>query len=548
MEWRFSFSPSLVTAFGFGCLAVSAPMALTTRAAPVVPESAFARSQVPSPHGVLAGPRREPSLGMYIHLGWSYNHPYAARTWTLEDWRGYLDGLRRLGFNMVLIWPLLETMPEPLTPSDEACLQKISTVIDLAHLEFSQKAYIVLCPNVAVNNEEAAKSSFEKRLFYHTDRRVDPGDPVAFGPVIAWREKLLRRLKAMDGLFIIDSDPGGYANSTDLEFVYIMGAHRRLLDRLGEGKELYYWAHAGWEAYARYYATGQFRMGPPEELRATVALLAKQRCEPWGVAVRLPNFADPIGMGDRVMAFPYGAIESEPSFPLTLFGQERVLSGAQHPGQRGILGNTQTPCMQLPNTFAFARVAQGQSVERSDYVRFANDLLPGRGEAIVAAWEALQGEDVTQIKNVIIQLEMMHREPVTVGALSGLLFGDGSRFIDDLVRQLRMAASAHALNAAVDAEPRDPARIRQALREFVAAAESWQNQHGYSDSWHWLPLDHALGKLNAPLVKELEKLNSPSAGEGATPAERIANRRARLETYTLQLLAALRLTADSMDH
>ena len=27
-------------------------------------------------------------LGMYVHEGWPYNHPYAARTWTVEDWRG----------------------------------------------------------------------------------------------------------------------------------------------------------------------------------------------------------------------------------------------------------------------------------------------------------------------------------------------------------------------------------------------------------------------------------------------------------------------------
>jgi len=32
-------------------------------------------------------------VGMYVHQHWPYNRPYAARTWTLEDWRGYADGL-----------------------------------------------------------------------------------------------------------------------------------------------------------------------------------------------------------------------------------------------------------------------------------------------------------------------------------------------------------------------------------------------------------------------------------------------------------------------
>lgn len=61
---------------------------------------------------------KPPMIGMYVHQHWSYNHPYAARTWTLEDWKGYLDGLKKLGFNTVLIWPVLETMPDPLTKSD----------------------------------------------------------------------------------------------------------------------------------------------------------------------------------------------------------------------------------------------------------------------------------------------------------------------------------------------------------------------------------------------------------------------------------------------
>src|SRR5690242_12869105 len=88
-------------------------------------------------------------LGMYMHQHWSYKHPYAVRTWTLEDWRGYVDGIKRLGYNTVLIWPMLEIMPDPLTPSDEANISKIAKVIDMIHNDFGMKASIVLCPNVS---------------------------------------------------------------------------------------------------------------------------------------------------------------------------------------------------------------------------------------------------------------------------------------------------------------------------------------------------------------------------------------------------------------
>ena len=27
-------------------------------------------------------------VGMYVHQHWPYHHPYAARTWSLDDWRG----------------------------------------------------------------------------------------------------------------------------------------------------------------------------------------------------------------------------------------------------------------------------------------------------------------------------------------------------------------------------------------------------------------------------------------------------------------------------
>jgi len=40
--------------------------------------STSARSETNAPEKIL---------GMYVHQHWPYNHPYAARTWTLADWR-----------------------------------------------------------------------------------------------------------------------------------------------------------------------------------------------------------------------------------------------------------------------------------------------------------------------------------------------------------------------------------------------------------------------------------------------------------------------------
>ena len=65
-------------------------------------ESAMPRraAVIVTPPGLLARfPRQDKEkgrpqkmIGMYAHQHWPYNHPYAARTWTLEDWRGYKAG------------------------------------------------------------------------------------------------------------------------------------------------------------------------------------------------------------------------------------------------------------------------------------------------------------------------------------------------------------------------------------------------------------------------------------------------------------------------
>jgi hypothetical protein len=113
---------------------------------------------------LFAGEKRGASaevLGMYIHEGWPYKHPYAARTWTLEDWRGYADGLKKIGYNMLAIWPALETMPDPLTSSDRANIEKTAKVIDMLHDEFGMSALLILCPNTVANNPVAAQYSFE---------------------------------------------------------------------------------------------------------------------------------------------------------------------------------------------------------------------------------------------------------------------------------------------------------------------------------------------------------------------------------------------------
>jgi hypothetical protein len=483
-------------------------------------------------------------IGMYIHQHWPYHYPYAARTWQVEDYRAYCGGLKKLGFNTVMIWPVLETMPASLTESDRASLRKLANVIDVLHQELGMRVFLTLCPNVGANSEEAAKASFEQRHFFYCDTRVNPADKEAMGKLIDLREERLRPLARIDGIVIIDSDPGGYPGSTNVEFVDLLMAHRRMLDRLRPGIELIYWAHVGWPAYGSWYQTGRFRWGTEAELTEAYTLLKKLNPEPWGLANGL-KCADKLGLGSKVISFNYGSIEAEPSMPLTQLRLDAAYEAGSRPGPRGVMGNAQTHCLQLPNTFAFARGATGnRKVSDEDLVRFAEDLIPGHGRLIVDAWKATGATDASSSREIAAKLETLAGTKVKAGPLNGLLFNDPARFLKDLACMLQLkAAYADFLAASASGNG-----VKAALRAFADQLSAWQSRTGYENVWAWPGLAEALGRLHSPRLEELMQRDTlkPDNEKGATMFEKIASGFKRGETFTPELLQALQETADTL--
>jgi hypothetical protein len=484
-------------------------------------------------------------IGLYIHQHWPYNHPYAARTWTLDDWRGWADGLQKLGYNTILVWPLLETIPEPMTPSDRAYLEKLGKVIDMLHHDFHMRAYLVLCPNIRANRAEASRAPFEKRHYYYCDELVNPGDPVALSRLIQWRETLLKPLRNADGIAIIDSDPGCYPGSTNAEFVHLLAEHRKMFDRLRPGIELIYWMHAGWRGWSRFYETGKLLLGTPEEQQDTLTQLKAINPEPWGIANGLA-YAEKLGIADKVISFNYGRIELEPSFPMTNFGGKNAYEGGKAPTARGVMGNAQTHCVQLPNIFAFVRGATGQSLTDEDYLQFANDLVPERGDFIVAGWQALVGSDPVAMWAAAANLESAVLTAPKGGRLRGLLFGDPKRFLLDLAKMLRLRAAIVDL-AAVTAKKQNP---KTALGNLIEAAETWQRQNGYENNWYDPKLHQALRNLNSPAINAVldvtYEAHEPFSPGITTPEAQVRQNFRSIETYTPRLLAAMKRTLKEM--
>jgi len=213
------------------------------------------------------------ALGMYVHTHWAYRHPYAARTWTLDDWRGYLSGLKALGYDVVQVWPMIDVMPSPLTASDREHLERLASVIDMAHEAFGMRVFVGACANT-VGNERAAAFGFQDRPYFVTERRLNPGDPTEVEELFGRRREALSPLARADGCWVIDSDPGGYGGSPPEEFVALLRRYRNLLDELRPGIELVYWVWWGWPA-RRHLAEKK------EVWRTTLSGLKEANPEPW---------------------------------------------------------------------------------------------------------------------------------------------------------------------------------------------------------------------------------------------------------------------------
>ncbi len=94
--------------------------------------------------------------------------------------------------------------------------------------------------------------------------------------------------------------------------------------------------------------------------------------EPWALIAGQPPYLNPVqkeSVLGKTVYLPYGAIESEPAFPATNVGQEKVRKvfdkAKQYPGLRGVMGNNQLMLLQFPRTYYFFANGLGQRVRKT---------------------------------------------------------------------------------------------------------------------------------------------------------------------------------------
>ena len=173
-------------------------------------------------------------------------------------------------------------------------------------------------------------------------------------------ERIILPLAQMDGLLIADSDPGGYPGSSNAEFVNLIAEHRKMLNRLRPGIDLLYFMHVGWDAYCRLYQSGDagdHGWGTPAEAEDVLDRLKKLDLGPWRITTHTvgeaPNgttlkMAEKFGMAATAVSFNYGAIEFEPSFPMTNFGGDMAFRAGKSGAPGGTIANGQNSLCATP--------------------------------------------------------------------------------------------------------------------------------------------------------------------------------------------------------
>jgi hypothetical protein len=267
--------------------------------------------------------------------------------------------------------------------------------------------------------------------------------------------------------------------------------------------------------------------------------------EPWGMANGL-SYADKFGVAKRVISFNHGRIELDPSFPMSNFGGDGAYEGGTRPGPRGVMRYAQTHGAQLPNTFAFARDAQGKPVATADYIAFADDLIPGTGPAIVRGWTLLPDRDAAAMMSAADKLESLVASRVHGGPLNGLLFGSPKRFLTDLVSMLRLRAAGEEF--ADDSEK--CFAVKEPFRRYVEAFESWQRTHGFEGAMDIGQPAGALRKLNHPAIEDVFRNAlydlDPLLGRPDTNFEKIRAGFRHMETFSARYARAIRRALDEV--
>ena len=425
---------------------------------------------------------------------------------------------------------MLESIPDNPTPSDISHLERMEKVIDALKSRFGMNVIITAAPNT-VANEAAVDYTFENRPFFKTTTRLNPADPQQMDRLFKIRREQMGYFANAEGLAVIDSDPGGYSGSTDKEFVDILNRYMDIIGELNPDAYLYYWMWVGWQAYNRMWEEIEAGNKCPElhvvssDFENVLNELIAGEKDNWKLFSCWPVHQEVIkklGLQSKSLFFPYGVVEGEPTFPFTNLSPDNVSKEFSRFNDKdmplGVMANSQTHAVQLPNTYLFAKAAGSKCMGCDSLEEFADSLIPGEGLLISQAWQALQSDDSSQMYALVPELREKSLEELSSGSAGGLLLMTPGDFLADLALQLEFRADVvEFMNS--DESAQDNKAI---LGSLTRTWRRWQSRTGFSDAYmDTMNLHPALRKLGDENInKVLDDFNDwrdPGIRHGIVP-------------------------------
>ncbi len=469
----------------------------------------------------LDGPldlQNKPSFAVRgIHLnGWPLNYPYAFRSWKEADWKKFVDIAWAQRINLFYLWPFMEILPVPLSREDEAYLQEVRRVVDYAKNQRGMEVWIMQSAN-RIGTSDCGAPDPRVRPYWVSDCQKDmnPADPQQFERVLRSFEAFYKNVNNADAYCFIDSDPGGWPQSPVSDQLKIFNAARKMLDQYtvgGPRTKLVDWMHVGWGRHKFFTSTDSVvaaydwtDKNPDESdvafMDGTIRSFKSGLAEPWALIAGQPPYLDPVqkeSVLDKTVYLPYGAIESEPAFPATNVGQEKVRKvfnkANQYPGLRGVMGNNQLMLLQFPRTYYFFATAWDKDYENHPepnvMVDLAEQLYPDHKQLIADSFLALREGDSDRINTTLASLKKMvaSGDGGRPGAIGRLLFPDHLAVARNLQMQLEIRSARQSLLKALSGKP-DIQESARLVENYFDTLLAWNKETGWDkmikiNVWH----------------------------------------------------------------
>jgi hypothetical protein len=492
----------------------------------------------------LDGPlniRNKPNIAIRgLQTGaWPLKYPYAA--WKERDWDRFIDMAWVDRMNLLLLAPLFEILPVPLSAEDEAYVQEVRRIVDYAQNKRGMEVWIGMPANrIAISDCGVRDPHLRPYWINGCQKDMNPADPQQFANIGKAIEPFYRIVNNADGILMGDADPGGWPQSPLSEQAKIFQSARKMLNRYnihGEKAKLADFMWIGWGRHKFFTATDRLVTGfdwtdkNPDEsdiafMAETIRNFKQNLAEPWEVFAGMTPYLESSrreSVLDKTIYFPYGAIEGEPAFPATNTSLEPVREvldkKAEYPPLGSLMGNNQVMLLQFPRTYYFfASTWDSSNKKRSEediLLAASEQIYPEHKELLVESFLALRETDPDKIRATSARLAALVSAGNTgrPGVLGRYLFPDRLIVAKDLVTQLDIRAARQTLIKALRGKP-DVEECARLIEEYFDKLLAWNQQTGWEkiiDTGIWTQPIYERDKYLTEAISHLKEI----LGKGA---------------------------------